>query len=547
MPGFDSLDALDIVKRSGKDIPFVIYSGKISAGQAVSAMQVGVSDFIAKGDYEKLMPVIERELRGAAARRAARQADARIWKLAFHDILTGLPNQNLFCSEVDRSLGQAAGETAAGETAAGETAAGETAAGETAAGETAAGEAAAGEAAAGEAAAGAVFYLDVDRFMRINSSFGYEAGNGILRQIGSRIAASIPPGDLVARIGGDTFGVFARGVCDAQAAFEYGTHLLGAFGGPFAGDRLELYLTPSIGVALLPADGSDAYELLLNAETAMEVAKRAGGNGMRRYVREMSAFSAERVAMEAELRHAVERGELYLEFQPLLSAASGRMVGAEALLRWNHPQHGLIAPDRFIPIADETGLIVVIGEWVLRRACEQCRLWHDHGYRELMVSVNVSAVQFGQPRLLEAVRAVLDDIGFPARCLQLEITESVLMRDAETTISMLRALKGLGVRIAVDDFGTGYSSLSYLKRFPIDVIKIDKSFVRELPSDDDAAIVQAIMAVAKSLRLTTVAEGVETRRQVEFLQDQQCDHFQGFLFSRPVASEKILEQVRLAS
>jgi len=283
----------------------------------------------------------------------------------------------------------------------------------------------------------------------------------------------------------------------------------------------------------------------MNAETAMACAKRLGGNGCQFYRRDMNANSGERVAMEADLRHAIERNEMFLHYQPCVSATTGLTVGMEALARWRHPVRGLIPPDRFIPIADESGLIVDIGEWVLRRACEQGKVWQDQGC-DFYLAVNVSAVQFGQPRLLEVVSRALADTGFAPESLQLEITESVLMQDAESAIGMLRAFKGMGVRISVDDFGTGYSSLSYLKRFPIDILKIDKSFVRDLPDDEeDAAIVRAIIALAHSLRLTTVAEGVETDPQLRFLRNEGCDRFQGFFLSRPIDADAM--EVRLSS
>jgi EAL domain-containing protein (putative c-di-GMP-specific phosphodiesterase class I) len=290
-----------------------------------------------------------------------------------------------------------------------------------------------------------------------------------------------------------------------------------AFDAPFMKGNLELYLTPSVGVALLPDHGRDVYELLMNAETAMAMAKRSGGNQYRPYTRDLNASSAERLALESDLRHAVQRNELFLQFQPVVSASDSTTAGVEALLRWRHPRLGLVPPDRFIPIADESGLIVEIGEWVLKKACAQGRAWHALGVGSLTVSVNVSALQFSQPRLLEVVASGLVESNFPPDFLELEITESVLMQDAETAIGMLRALKRLGVKISVDDFGTGYSSLSYLRRFPIDILKIDKSFVREVGiSGESEAIVRAITALARSLNLQTVAEGVETEAQLDF-------------------------------
>ncbi len=496
MPGFDSIAALQIVKQSGKDIPFVIYSGQITDQQAVSAMHDGVQDYIEKGNYARLMPVIERELKNAAARSAVRQADSRIQKLAYYDGLSSLPNHNLFCAQVTEWILEAEK--------------------------------------CGKTPSGVIAYLDLDRFLRINTSFGYDTGNEILRQAAKRLTAALPPQAMLARLSGDAFGIFLPGAGLVDGIDSAAQWIKQVFDAPFEKDGIELYITASIGIARLPEDGGEVYELLMNAETAMACAKRVGGNGVQFYRRDMNANSGERVAMESDLRHALERDELFLHYQPCVDAADGHTVGMEALVRWQHPVRGVIPPDRFIPIADESGLIVGIGEWVLRRACEQGRKWQDMGF-DIYLAVNVSAVQFGQPRLLEVVRRVLEETGFAPRALQLEITESVLMQDAESAIGMLRAFKAMGVRISVDDFGTGYSSLSYLKRFPIDILKIDKSFVRDLPDDEeDAAIVRAIIALAHSLRLTTVAEGVETEAQLSFLRDERCDRFQGYHFSRPI-------------
>jgi diguanylate cyclase (GGDEF)-like protein len=498
MPAFDALTALEILKQSGKDIPFIIYSGHISDQTAYTAMGKGVNDYIQKGNYARLIPVIERELKGAAARRAVRQADSRIMELAYFDELSGLPNHNYFCARVTECIAECEN--------------------------------------LGKAPCGTLFYIDLDRFLRINSSFGYEAGNAILRQAAARLKECVAEtGAILARFGGDEFGIYCPGLTDRAAVRSFAEWLKQAFAAPFLHGNIELYLTCSVGIAQVPEDGRQVYDLLMNAETAMAHAKRGGGNGYRLYAREMNATSAERIAMESELRHAIERDELYLQFQPCIDAATLKTIGAEALVRWRHPERGLIPPDRFIPIADESGLIVDIGEWVLRQACRQARAWHDQGHGELSISVNVSAVQFAQPRLLEVVSRALAESGLKPQALTLEITESVVMHDAESAVGMLRALKHMGVKLSIDDFGTGYSSLSYLKRFPIDILKIDKSFVSALGiNDEDTAIVHTIMALAKSLRLTTIAEGVESAQQVELLQKAQCDRFQGFHFSRPV-------------
>lgn len=388
MPGFDSFAALQIVKQSGKDIPFIIYSGQISDQQAVSAMHDGVQDYIEKGNYARLMPVIERELKNAASRRAVRQADNRIQELAYYDTLSSLPNHTLFCARVTEWILEAEKR--------------------------------------GKTPGGAIFYLDLDRFLRINSSFGYDTGNEILRQIAERLKTAVDERAVVARLSGDAFGIFLPEDDAIDSLNSVAQWVKQAFDAPFEKKGFELYVTASMGIARLPEDGGEVYELLMNAETAMAYAKRLGGNGFQFYRRDMNANSGERVAMESDLRHAVERDELFLQYQPCIDAGTARTVGMEALVRWQHPTRGLIPPDRFIPIADESGLIVGIGEWVLRQACAQAKIWNDKGYG-IYVAVNVSAVQFGQPRLLEVVSRTLAETGLAPEALQLEITESVLM------------------------------------------------------------------------------------------------------------------------
>ena len=507
MPGFDSASALEVVRRSGRDIPFIIYSGKISDHMAFSAMRNGVADYVQKGNIARLVPVIERELRGVEARRAVQTADARIHALAFFDTLSALPNQTLLRAQIDDWLDN--------------------------------------ERRCAEARHAALLVVDIDRFLRINTSFGYDAGNVVLREVVSRLIERAGKGAMIARLSGDRFCVFAPSCSTRDDARLFAHRLLEVFASPVIKDGLELFLTASIGLAMTPGDGDEAQALIMNAEAAMSSTKRAGGNGLTFYAHEMSASSAEKLVLETHLRHAVQRNELFLNYQPILNGSTGRTSGVEALLRWRHPQRGVIPPDRFIPLADESGLIVEIGAWVMREACTQGRLWHEQGMQDLSMSVNVSAVQFAQPRLLETVRTTLEDTGFPAEKLVLEITESVLMKDAETTIGMLKALKNMGVRISMDDFGTGYSSLSYLKRFPIDIVKIDKSFVRDINDDpDDAAIIRVIIALARSLRLTTVAEGVETPEQLGFLRREQCDRFQGYFFSRPVEADLLSKRIQ---
>jgi diguanylate cyclase (GGDEF)-like protein len=505
MPGFDSGAALSVAQHSGKDVPFIIYSGRISDQQAFSAMDAGVQDYVEKGNYSRLVPVIERELKSASARHVARHADMRIRELALFDPLSNLPNHALFCSKVQEAvaLAQQGGKTPSG----------------------------------------AVIGLDLDRFLRINSSFGFETGNDILRQFSARLGKALPASAILARLAGDSFAVFVPGPVDRSVVDGVAQMIRGCLDAPFDKDGIELFVTATLGIALLPDDGIEANELLMNAETAVTHAKRLGGNLVQYYQHVMNANSGERLAMEADLRHAIERNQLFLEYQPCVDAASGKLVGVEALLRWQHPELGLIGPDSFIPVADESGIIVGIGEWVLQAACRQGRIWQDAGI-DIYLSVNVSAVQFAQPRTLELVNRVLHESGFVPGNLQLEITESVLMQDAGSAVGMLRALKNMGLRISVDDFGTGYSSLSYLKRLPIDVLKIDKSFVRDLPhGGEDAAITRAIIALARSLKLGTVAEGVETEAQARFLQAEGCDRCQGYFFGHPMSAEALRDKL----
>lgn len=501
MPGFDSRGALEVLKQSGRDIPFIIYSGYISPEQAVSAMHEGVCDFIDKGNVERLIPVIQRELKGAQARRAVRQADLQIHALANYDTLLDLPNRDLFCRQVDRLL-------------------------------------------TGATRPPLLVYLDLDRFLRINGSFGFSVGNEILRQVAERLHRW--RGDaLLARAGGDKFSLYLPSLGEGGLPGCLQS-LMGLFARPFHKERLELYLTASIGI-VSDTLGATATELMTRAEAACDEAKRSGGNSYRVFDPSMTSGGTQRLALEADLRHALARDELFIAYQPIVEVHGGRVASVEALLRWQHPVHGVIGPDRFIPLADESGLIVEIGGWVLNQACRQTRAWHEQGHSHLAVAVNVSPVQFAEPRLLEQVSEALQASGLPPDSLELEITEATLMREAESTRSMLRTLKGLGVKISADDFGTGYSNLSYLKRFPIDILKIDKSFTRDLGQDrDDDAIVNAILAMARSLGLGTIAEGVETPAQAEWLRQAQCDRLQGHFYADPRRAES-LDMLRIAA
>ena len=498
MPCLNSLQALDVVKKSGRDIPFIIYSGTMNHRTAALAMREGVHDYVGKGDFSRLIPSVERELRNAAVRKAMKRAESHVHRLAYYDQLTGLPNRNYFCERVGEQL------------------------------------------AARPDMKAAVIFVDIDSFMRLNNSFGYTIGDVLMRKVAGRMEECTGGKVLLARLRGDEFAMFSAGTSDRSEIEALMASISLSFSRPFSHDSLEFDLALSMGICTYPEDGKDATTLIANAESAMCQAKAEPGTSYKYYDRKTVEVAAHRVAIEGSLRHAVERGELFLQYQPIADVRTGAILATEALVRWKHPEFGLLSPDKFIPIADETGLIISIGEWVLKEACRQTRKWQDQGFRNLGISVNVSAVQFAQTRLLTQIKDTLKYSGLDPHFLEVEITESVLMRDAEATASTLKALKDMGVCIAMDDFGTGYSSLSYLKRFPIDTLKIDKSFTQDISGNHDgSSIVSAIAALGRSLDLSLVAEGVETVEQREFLESQKCDRMQGYLLSKPLPVDQV--------
>ncbi len=503
LPGFDSEGALRLLRESGLDIPFVLYSGCLDANRGIEAMRVGAQDWVEKQQPARLLPVIERELRNARLRREKERAERSAMELAKYDPLTRLPNRSLFCDELALRLGEAGAGTSA------------------------------------------VLYLDLDRFMRINDTLGYAAGDGLMRQIASRLRAAVPPGGALARMGQDEFGIFSAlapgGRGGAPAALAFAERIARRFAEPFHAGAQEFFVTVSIGVALYPEHGSEPVTLLRNAESAMRAAKRLGGNNARLYQAELQAASSENLRIENELRHAIERRQLSLVYQPIYDLDTCRIVAAEALLRWCHPELGLVSPDRFIAIADDTGQIHRIGEWVLSAACADAYRWQSGGHPEVGVAVNFSATQFRHERFVERLRAIVDKSGLAPGDLEIEITEGAAMQDAESTVQTLEEIKRAGVRIAIDDFGTGYSSLAYLKRLPIDILKVDKSFMRDVPHDaENVALVRTILALGRTMKLACHAEGLETREQLDFLRAEGCDRAQGWLLGRPVPFAEFL-------
>ncbi len=390
---------------------------------------------------------------------------------------------------------------------------------------------------------GAVLFLDLDRFKVINETLGHEAGDRLLRAVAERLLPFGQQYDHLARLGGDEFTLLLPSLSHPEASHEAAHSILDSFERPFTLDGQPLYLSVSIGGSLFPTDGDDAATLMKHASIALEQAKKHQ-HKVTFYQPSMHSATSERLILEHNLRRALDRDELILHYQPQVCLQSGAIVGAEVLVRWQHPEMGLIPPGKFIPLAEETGLIMPMTERILRTACERGRLWQDEGLPPIRLAVNLSGNHFKRTGLDEAILAILSETGFPASCLELELTEGIMMENVEATLATLYHLNTQGIQFAVDDFGTGYSSLSYLKRFPLSVLKIDQSFVRDIANDpEDRAIVSAIIALAHRLNLKVIAEGVETEEQLRYLQDQGCDYAQGYFFSRPVSEAHFKEHL----
>ena len=436
-----------------------------------------------------------------------KQIEGRIRQLAYFDSLTGLPNRLQFKEQVARALRHAGRDS-------------------------------------GRIA---VMFLDLDRFKQINDSLGHTAGDELLKAVAARLGGCLRGGDEVgragnatARLGGDEFTVLLTALNGAEDAARVAERIVQELARPFAIYGHELFISASIGIAVYPDDGSDVDTLLKNADVALYYAKDLGRNRYQFYSNDLNARALERLELERDLHRALERRELLLHYQPQIDTTTGRVTGVEALLRWNHPGRGMVPPAHFISVAEQTGLIVPIGEWVLVEACRQTRAWSEQGVGGLEVWVNVSGAQFRDRRLVDAVRKALDSSGIEPARLVIEATETIMLDDREATLAAVHELKEMGIGVAIDDFGTGYSSLAYLKRFPLDTLKIDGSFVRDIGDDpDDQAIVSAIIAMARSLGLQVLAEGVETCAQARRLLDMGCQRMQGYHFSRPVPADAI--------
>jgi diguanylate cyclase (GGDEF)-like protein len=425
---------------------------------------------------------------------------AMIQKMATHDTLTSLPNRALFNETLVHAIGQAARHKRSL----------------------------------------ALFFMDLDRFKNINDTLGHGVGDRVLQEAARRLTGAVRSSDLVARLGGDEFVLLVEEFRDTGDLADIAAKILASFQQTFVVDGRELALAASIGICTYPLDGEDAPTLLSNADIAMYRAKEQGRNRHCFYAAELNKLSQERLALEAALKHALARNEIEIFYQPKIDFTSGRVTGVEALIRWRHPTLGLLLPDKFIAIAEETGLIVPIGYWTLRRVCERARKWQEQGF-VLPVAVNLSAGQFHEPELVPRLAAILKATGVSPQTIELEITESMVMRDPDRAAAVMEALSEMGVRISIDDFGTGHSSLGYLKRFPIDRLKVDRSFVRDLPHNgDDVAITRAVIAMAHSLKMSVVAEGVEHQQQFDLLRAEGCDEFQGYYCRPPLEEPELM-------
>lgn len=508
MPKMDGAEVCRKVRATegGAYVYLLLLTAKTQKEDIVRGIGAGADDYVTK-------PFDANELN--ARLRAARrildlQADlvsAResLRMQATHDYLTGLPNRLLFSDRLTQRLAQCRRSKQSL----------------------------------------AVLYLDLDRFKLINDTFGHSFGDRVLNSVATRLTSCLREIDTLARMGGDEFTILLNEVDTPDGASETARRILETLCAPFSIDDRELFVTASIGISMFPHSGRDVETLVQNADSAMYQAKKQGKNSCHLFAESPRASSLATMTVETSLRKAIERNELVVYYQPLVDMKSSQVMGSEALIRWQHPEHGLLPPGHFIPVAEETGLICPISDLVVETACMQNKAWQQAGYDPLTVAVNVSARQFHQDTLVHSVTKALQKSHLDPWYLELELTESIMMQDSDATIKVLKRLKDMGIRISIDDFGTGYSSLSYLKRFPIDSVKIDRSFIQDITANsDDAAIAAAVIAMAHSLKLTVIAEGVETLEQLQLLQSLQCDEMQGYFVSPAVPADDFIEIVR---
>ncbi len=498
MPGFSGSHALSIVRSIDASVPFIFVSGAVGEEVAVEAMQGGAQDYVMKNNLKRLIPAIERSLRDAMVKRDRNRMHRRLDFLAHHDALTGLPNRVLFLERLHQAISSAKRDDGYV----------------------------------------AVAFIDLDRFKLINDTLGHAAGDHLLRGVANRLRRSVHAGDTVARLAGDEFALVLANLDSPQAAASIMELVQREFSVPFEIEGSRLYSNLSVGIAVYPNDGTEPAELLRRADIAMYRSKQ-DGHGYQFFTAELADNARKYLELENSLRLALDRDAIQAFYQPLISVQTNQVEGVEALVRLPGLP-GLDDPSAFIPLAEKTGLIVPIGDRVLAAACQACSTWRKQGFSQIRVAVNLSVKQFQDARLPEKVQAILDQTDLDAEALELEITETILMEHNTRTSDVLRRLHDMGITMSIDDFGTGYSSLGYLRQLPIDILKIDRSFTRNLSrNNDDRAIVRAIISLAKCLNKRVIAEGVESLEQLEVLREEGCDLVQGFYYARPMPGSEL--------
>jgi predicted signal transduction protein with EAL and GGDEF domain len=524
MPGMTGLEVCARIRQlpQGETIPIMIVTGSDDRQSIDAGFQAGATQYKTKPvNWSLLGRDVQYMLRASNAFNALKRQEDRLRYLAYYDPLTSLPNRRSFNEQLSRILKRCQRRNSNA----------------------------------------ALMFIDLDHFKRINDSIGHGRGDRLLVEIAKRLTMELREDDAInylseddedddsvspeiARLGGDEFTVVLSDVEDTMHVERVASRILATLSEPIALQSHNPVVTPSIGIAIFPHDGRDPDTLVRNADTAMYVAKAEGRACYRFYDEEMNSRAVEQLKMEEELRNALRNNELELRYQPQIDVHTGEVVSMEALVRWKHPERGMVSPLEFIPVAERTGQIIELGEWVMEEVANHCLYWDTLGVRPFRICVNISPLQFNQEDLPDWITRFLEKSRLSPDRLELELTESAIMTDAETNIAKLRTLKKIGLHLAVDDFGTGYSSLSYLKRFPIDTLKIDQSFVADLNRPDGAAIVDAIIALAKSLNLRVIAEGIEDEHQLSYLVDKQCDLLQGFYFARPIYPEDVAGMLR---
>ena len=504
LPDSQGLATFSAIQERAGNLPIILLTGNDDESLAVQAVQQGAQDYLVKGKVDA--DLLARAIRYGIERNRLLVEMEKVREveqhLAYHDMLTNLPNRLLFYDRMRQALAHARRYSGLV----------------------------------------AVLFLDLDGFKAINDRHGHAVGDRLLQAVATRLKGNMRQSDTIARLGGDEFTILLTGIKSMKDVSRTAQKVLSVVSRPFAIDGHQLGVTCSIGVSVFPHDGSDTESLIKRADFAMYRAKNQGKANYQHFDITVVSQAPKQASFENDLRKAIVNHELRIHFQPQVSLATGQITGVEALVRWQHPEFGLLPPSEFIPLAEESGLIVPLGEWVLRSACIQNKVWQVAGYEPLPVAINLSARQFREIGLPETVSRVLHETGLSPNFLMLEITETNAMQDVEYTISTLEVLKDMGLGIALDDFGTGHSSLSYLKRFPIDLLKIDKSFIQDVPDDpDDACIITAIVGLSQNLGMKVIAEGVETEKQLAFLRAIRCEQMQGFFFSRPLPTRRTLE------